>query len=192
MVIDRDDPDVLLPLPPTFEVHRRSAPAGKGHYYYRLADGIAEADVPRTFAAGEVRVAGSGHVVGPGCRHASGDLYEGNGLPVADADRELIDALKALPPVRRSTNGAVEAVIGSRHAFLTNMARKYRGWGWDLDRIVERLREDNETVCTPPLSDREFVDVERAAAWAIANVEPDRPVRLSKRRRALAVRDALR
>ena len=110
LVIDRDDPSVLLPMPDTFEVHRASADPRKGHYYLWLADDISEDEVPRTFAGGEVRVAGSGHVVGPGCRHVSGDLYESNDEAVGIADRELIDALSALRPVRKTTEGEVEAV----------------------------------------------------------------------------------
>jgi hypothetical protein len=189
LVIDRDDPDVLLPIPETFEVHRPSAHPRKGHYYLRLADGISEADVPRSFAGGEVRVAGSGHVVGPGCRHVSGDLYEPNGYPaVSTADRELIDALRALKPVRRGSGGTVEAVEGSRHAFLVAQARKYAGWGWGEDRIADALAELNETVCLPPLSDRE-AEVGRMAAWAVRTIRPDSLISV---RRSKAARRATR
>jgi hypothetical protein len=173
LVVDRDDPNVLLPMPETFEVHRASADPRKGHYYYRLADSIAEADVPRAFAGGEVRVAGSGHVVGPGCRHVSGDTYEGNDLDVAYADRDLIDALTASKPVRRTADGGVGPVEGSRHAFLVGQARKMAGWGWDLDRIAERLEELNATVCEPPLDER-VAEVGRMAEWAAKNIAPDR------------------
>jgi hypothetical protein len=173
IVIDRDDPSVGLPMPPTFEVHRTSAPPGRGHYYFRLADDVGESEVPRAFAGGEVRVAASGHVVGPGCRHASGDLYEPNDTDVAIADRELIDALRASPPVRRGRDGAVEAVEGSRHAWLVGQARKLAGWGWEVERIEDELRELNETICTPPLLERE-AEFGRMAAWAEANIPPDR------------------
>ena len=180
LVIDRDDPDVLLPLPDTFEVHRASAHPNRGHYYYRLPADIAEDDVPRSFAGGEVRIAGSGHVVGPGCRHVSGDLYEGNDRAVGIADRELIDALRALKPVRRGAGGNVEAVLGSRHAWLTNQARKYRGWGWDEDRITKALLEDNQTKCIPPLDNEN--DIGRMAEWALKNVAPDPVFRITYRR----------
>lgn len=155
IVIDRDDPSVRLPMPETFEVHRASADPRKGHYYFRLPDHISEGDVPRSFAGGEVRVVASGHVVGPGCRHASGDVYEPNGSDVAYADRELIDALSALRPVRRGSGCEVEAVLGSRHDFLVRQARKYAGWGWDVDRIADGLRELNDTLCMPPLTEKE-------------------------------------
>ena len=171
IVIDRDDPAVLLPMPATFEVHRPSADPGKGHYYYRLADGIAEDEVPRAFAGGEVRVAGSGHVVGPGCRHASGDLYVGSDRDVGIADRELIDALKASSAIRRSAGGAVEAVEGGRHAFLVGQARAMRGWGWDADQIEDGLRELDETVCVPRLG--EAAEFGRMAEWAVRAVRPD-------------------
>ncbi len=172
LVIDRDDPSVLLPMPDTFEVHRASADPRKGHYYLWLADDISEDEVPRTFAGGEVRVAGSGHVVGPGCRHVSGDLYESNDAAVGIADRELIDALSALRPVRKTTEGEVEAVEGSRHPWLVGQARKLAGWGWDAECIEERLRELNETLCTPPLSDR-VGEFGRMAEWASKNVARD-------------------
>ncbi len=172
MVIDRDDPTVLLPMPETFEVHRPSADPRKGHYYLILADGIDEAEVPRAFSGGEVRVAGSGHVVGPGCRHKAGDLYEPNGEPVGYADRDLIDALSALKPVRRGSGGEIEAVEGSRHAWLVGQARKMAGWGWDFDRIADRLRDLNDEICLPPLTERE-AEFGRMAEWAIRNIRPD-------------------
>ncbi len=174
LVIDRDDPDVLLPIPPTFEVHRASAHPRRGHYFLALPDGITEADVPRSFAGGEVRIAESGYVVGPGSRHASGDVYVPNGAAVSTADRDLIDALSALRPVRRGADGEVEAVLGSRHDWMVRQARKFVGWGWSAERIEGELRERNETVCQPPLSDREFGDVLRAIDWAIKNIGLDR------------------
>ena len=169
IVIDRDDPNVGLPMPPTFECHRANADPRRGHYYFRL-NGVAEADVPRAFSGGEVRVAASGHVVGMGSRHSSGVLYEGNDQDVANADSDLIDALRALRPVRRDTDGHVEAVEGSRHAYLVNQARKFAGWGWDADRIEEQLVVLNETVVVPPLDDGEF---SRMAEWAVKNIARD-------------------
>jgi hypothetical protein len=187
IVIDRDDPAALLPLPETFEVHRPSADPKRGHYFYVLADGISESDVPRSFAGGEVRVAESGYVVGPNSRHASGDLYEANDAPVGIADRELIDALSALRPVRRGADGEVEAVLGSRHDWLVRQARKFAGWGYGIDRIADELRELNETVCEPPLTERE-AEFERMAAWAAKNIEPDRALTITRRRRDRADR----
>ena len=181
MIIDRDD-DVPLPLPPTFEVFRASAPAYKRHFYYRLADDIDEAEVPKAFAGGEIAVAESRFCVGPGCRHKSGDLYESNGVPVGIADRELIDALSALKVVRRSARGDVEAVLGSRRAWLVTQARKFRGWSLDEAEIIERLEELNATVVEPPLTDREFADVIRGVEWAVKNVAPDRGFRITRRR----------
>lgn len=182
IVIDRDDPDVLLPMPETFEVHRASADPRKGHYYFRLADGIAESDVPRSFSGGEVRVAASGHVVGPGCRHVSGDLYEPNGADVGIADRDLIDALSALRPVRRGADGEVEAVVGSRHDFLVRQARKLAGWSWGIDRIADELRTLNEELCQPPLSEKEG-EFDRMAAWAATNIRPDVAVSVHRSRK---------
>jgi len=185
LVVDRDDPEVLLPLPETYEVHRASAHPRKGHYYYRLPADIREDQVPRGFAGGEIRVAGSGHVVGPGCRHVSGDIYHSNHAAVGYADRDLIDALRALPPVRRSPDGEIEAVEGSRHDFLIRQARKLAGWGWDEWQIAEALREMNETLCIPPLTEQE-AEFERMAAWAGTRVEPDRTIAIRHTRRASA------
>lgn len=187
IVIDRDDPDVLLPLPETFEVHRASAHERRGHYYYRLPAEIAEDDVPRAFAGGEVRVAASGHVVGSGCRHASGDLYEDNGADVAFATPELIDALRALPPVRRGADGSIEAVMGSRHDWLVRQARKFAGWGWDVERIAEQLRDLNDEHCQPPLTERE-AEFERMAAWAGKSIRPDAPIAVRRVRSWQVVR----
>lgn len=181
IVIDRDDPDVLLPMPQTFEVHRDSAPPRKGHYYFRLPRDIEENDVPRAFAGGEVRVCASGYVVGPGSRHPSGDLYAAGEYPTVEyADRELIDALRGLRPVRHNPDGSVDAVLGSRRTWLVGQARKLAGWGYAEDDIVDELRVLNETTCEPPLSEREFGDAIRAAHWAVVNVEPDPSFRIRR------------
>jgi hypothetical protein len=47
--------------------------------------------------------------------------------------------------------------------------------------VVEGLRELNETHCVPPLSDR-AAEFERMAAWALANVRPDRGITIRRRR----------
>lgn len=177
LVIDRDDPTVLLPVPETFEVHRASADPRRGHYYLRLADGISEDEVPRVFAGGEVRVAGSGHVVGPYCRHVSGDTYEPNGEPIATCDRELVDALAALPPLRTEGNPWDGGTVteGERHAWLVGQARRLRGNGLDAEVIVDRLRELNDEYCFPPLSER-VAEFDRMAEWAERNIAPDAPI----------------
>lgn len=128
-------------------------------------------------------MAESGFVVGPGCRHASGDLYVSNLADVAYADRELIDALRALKPVRHGSGGEVEAVLGSRHDYLVRQARKFAGWGWEAGRIEDELRELNETICEPPLTERE-AEFGRMAAWAERNITPDRGPNVRRRGRA--------
>jgi hypothetical protein len=180
VTIDRDDPTVGLPMGPTYEVHRASADPRKGHYIFRLADDIEESEVPRTFSGGEIRVGGSGFTVGPGSRHVSGDLYVGNDAPVGIADRELIDALSALKPVRRSAEGAVDAVLGSRHAFLVGQARKLAGWGRDSERIEEELRTLNAEYCVPPLTEGE-AEFGRMAQWAETNIAADRGPTITRR-----------
>lgn len=184
MVIDRDDPTVGLPMPETFEVHRPSADGRRGHYYFRLAPTISEDMVPRVFAGGEVRVGGSGHVVGPGSRHSSGDVYAGNDLPIAEATQDLVDALSALPPLRRDgTMWDGEAVgAGERHAWLAGQARRLRGQGLNADAIADGLRELNEEFCAPPLTEK-AAEFDRLAEWAEKNVEPDRVVSITRSKR---------
>ncbi len=177
IVIDRDDPSVLLPMPATFEVHRASVDPRRGHYYFMLADDVAEADVPRAFAGGEIRVGGSGHVVGPYCHHKDGSIYESNGAAVGIADRELVEALVGLPPVHTGVNGVAEPIEGTRHAFLVGQARKFAGWHFDAERIEDELRTLNATVCQPPLSEK-AAEFRRMAAWAADNVKPDAPMRI--------------
>lgn len=171
LVIDRDDPEVGLPMPDTFEVHRASADPRKGHFYFTLDSDVDEVEVPRTFSGGEVRVAGSGHVVGPGSRHVSGDIYEGTDTPIGIADRELIDALRALPQVRRTDRGQVEAVEGSRHAWLVGQARRLRGQGLDAEAIETRLEELDAEYCVPPLDN--VGEFGRMAVWAETTIKVD-------------------
>ena len=94
---------------------------------------------------------------------------------VGYADRELIDALSALRPVGRDTHGIVEAVAGSRHAWLVGQARKLAGWGLDLEAIEDRLRALNDELCMPPLGERE-AEFDRMAAWAVKAIQPDRGI----------------
>jgi hypothetical protein len=193
--VDQDDPSVVLSIPDTFTVSRRSAPAGRAHYYLHLADGIDENDVPRVFAGGEVRVAGSGHLVGPGCRHVSGDTYEPNGLPIAEASAALIDELRSRPAVRRVSRSASDGDDdrgwrmepgsvgeGERHPWLVGQARAMRGWGWDVGRIEEGLRELNDEMCSPPLPDR-VAEFDRMAEWAVRHIRPDRGLLIKRRPR---------
>jgi putative DNA primase/helicase len=190
IVIDLDDPSVELDIPETLTVSRPTAPPGRGHYYLRLPSDIGEADVPRVFAGGEIRVAGSGHVVGPGCRHVSGDEYGANGLPIAEAPAGLIETIRSLPPRRRgSASGGFDAAgpmdpgsvfEGERHAWLVGQARAMRGWAWDATRIEERLRELNDEICSPPLPDH-VAEFDRMAEWAVRTVDPDRPMIVRRR-----------
>jgi hypothetical protein len=184
MVLDRDDDAILLPLPETLEVFRKSAPPGRRHFYLRLADDVSEEDVPRVFAGGEVRVGGSGHVVGPGSIHASGDTYETNDRPIGIANRDLIDALKALPPVRKTTAGGI-AVEGSRHDFLIKAARRLRGYGYETDDITDELAAMDEEYFDGSFEDDYGLDeLARMADWAEKNIEPDVKINITFSTRA--------
>ena len=172
IVIDRDDRPYCCPCPTPSRSTERRRPRARATTT-RLADGIDEDEVPRAFAGGEVRVGGSGHVVGPGCRTRRATCTSET-AERGDRDRGLINALKASSAIKRGPGGAVEAVEGSRHAFLVGQARKMAGWGWDPERIENELRTLDETVCVPPLG--EAAEFGRMAEWAARNVAPDRPI----------------
>lgn len=181
--VDQPDDELMALIPETYEVRRASAPEGRGHYYLTLPDGYPEDAVTRAFRGGECRVGGSGYVVGPGCLHASGDEYVSNHADyLAVAPEALLSALSERPVVKRdedTTYGPVDHVSeGGRHPWLVGQARKMAGWGWSEDRIADALRELNETICVPPLSER-AMEPGRMARWAKQEIAPDVPSRVT-------------
>ncbi len=176
LIIDNDVAEVRgqLPIPETLTVTRPSAPVGKGHWYLRLPEYTEEAGVPRAYAGGEIRIASSGFVVGPGSKHFSGDSLESNGLPIALATTELVEALRSLPPQR---DGLVAGE--GRHWTLVQEARKQRGWGKDLDDLLEALLEVNEGFAEPKGAD----EVAAIAAWAVEHVDVDQLIYITRTHR---------
>jgi hypothetical protein len=86
-VVDIDGPKGLreaerLGGRPTFSV-RTGREDGGQHRYYEIPEGF-EARSFKPSPGLEVWV-GNQCVIGPGCKHASGAVYEGNGLPIAPA-----------------------------------------------------------------------------------------------------------
>jgi hypothetical protein len=180
LVVDFDRPDELSnfpALPPTLTVDT----ARGFHLYAALPEGSEESGVPRSFGGGEVRVAGSGLVVGPYSRHPSGSLYTPrNGLEV----RELsADFLAALLRSHEAKSGAVMTARGpedagwsvgepGRHDFLLSRARNLRGLGLSAERLREELRRLNTERCRPPKADKE---VDLIVDWVTVNITDDPP-----------------
>lgn len=84
--------DELGALPATYMV----TTARGVHIYLRLPDDVDEETIPKTLTIGEIRRAGTGHVVGPWSVHASGATYTPNLAEIATATPEFLDALRRL------------------------------------------------------------------------------------------------
>lgn len=171
-------------LPDTLMVHSsEKEPGWRGvHVYAKLPAGVNEADVPRTFAGGEVRVGGSGQVVAPWGRHPSGALYEPlNGtLAIGQASAELIAALRgshaAKTGAQRAARGPDDAgwtvAEPGRHDFLVARGRNLRGHGLSGPRLLDELRRLNAERCEPPKADEEVAAI---AEWIEGNIGDDPP-----------------
>lgn len=152
------------------------------HVYGRLPEGVDEADVPRTFEGGEVRIAGSGQVVGPFGKHPSGHIYEPlNGtLEPHELPRALIDALWAS---HEAKTGAQRAARGpedpdwtvtepGRHDFLLARARNLRGVGLSGERLAAEVHRLNRERCRPPKDEPE---VRAIVDWIEGHISDDPP-----------------
>lgn len=171
-------------LPDTLTIRTSEKESGwRGvHAYIRLPDGVDEADVPRSFEGGEVRIAGSGQTVGPWGRHPSGTLYEPEGTTrvIATASVELIEALQASKARRSSKQNKARTADDDgwvvtepgRHEFLASRGRYLRGVGLTGTRLSEELHRLNTERCQPPKSDEE---VDALVKWIEANITDDPP-----------------
>lgn len=182
LVIDFDVPAIfeqLSPLiPPTLVVK-----TAKGwHVYGRLPDGVEEADVPRTFEGGEIRIGGSGQVVGPFGMHPSGAVYtpENGTLKPVILPVELLDALKvshaAKTGAQRAARGPDDAgwavTEPGRHDFLLARGRNLRGLGLSGARLREELQRLNVERCSPP---KDRAEVDALADWIEQRIGDDPP-----------------
>lgn len=170
MVLDEDHPGYLedlsqresVAIPDTFGQWTSEDPVSglrKKHLFMRLPDGVSEDEVPRKFGGGDIRIAGSGQVVGPWSSHHSGAIYEPFGpAEVATAPVELIEALKrdakrVTVEQDRAETPADEGWTlekGARWPFLVRRAVLLRKGGLrnpDLERVVQEI---NRTRCSPP------------------------------------------
>ena len=183
LVVDVDDPRALAEFPAL--PHTRIVDTAKGfHVYGRLPEGVEEEDVPRTFAGGEVRVAGSGQVVGPYSRHPSGSIYTPrNGMDIRELSLDWLAALQRSHEARaRSRHLAVGPddkgwLIREpgRHDFLLSRARNLRGIGMSGRRLVDELQRLNAERCRPPKGTDEVAAI---AAWVEEHIDDDPPASL--------------
>lgn len=177
--------EVLAPLlPPTLAVETsEKEPGWRGrHVYLRLPGDVDEASVPRTFEGGEIRVAGSGQVVGPWGIHPNGMTYEpvGRTRTIAVASTALLDALRSS---HERKVGAPREARGpqdpgwtvpepGRHDFLVARGRYLRGVGLSGARLRDELRRLNTERCSPP---KDEAEVDAIAAWVESNIGDDPP-----------------
>jgi hypothetical protein len=177
------DPDKALeeffpPLPATLTVD--SSP-GHFHLYGRLPPGVDEADIPRTFASGEVRIGGSGQVVGPWSRHPAGHTYTPrNGMTVGEIPMPWIEALRRSHEQKSSAQRAARGpedegwtiAEPGRHDFLLSRGRNLRGVGLSGARLVDELLRLNQERCSPPKTEAE---VRAIVDWIEEKISDDPP-----------------
>lgn len=195
MVLDEDQAGMLraicdeykIIVPPTFTVMTSVDPTTgerKRHYYYRLPEGFDPKDVPKTWLGGEVRVEGSGQVVGPWSIHSSGAIYEPDPDSPAEIGTlpvEFILVMKKLVGERTRkqvvhTDLVIQAGEG-RHEFLVQSGRHLWKGGMRGEELISRLQNLNETRCSPPYPEAEMV---RLADWLDKNLdEPWVPITLN-------------
>jgi hypothetical protein len=92
--MDIDDPDKFketgITLPASFTVTRGDSK--RGHYYFTCSDCPSEKRDRFVLTFGDVRLGGNWYVVGPGCHHPSGDIYQiHSNLPFADVPFAVIE-----------------------------------------------------------------------------------------------------
>jgi hypothetical protein len=183
-IVDFDVPaeyERLKPLLP----HTLTVKTVKGHHVYlSLPDGVEEAEVPRSFAGGEIRIGGSGQVVGPWGIHPSGAVYQPlNGLTVRTASVELIEALRASRAARTAQQTTARGpeddgwiiTEPGRHDFLMSKARNLRGVGLTGQNLATEIHRLNRERCSPPKDDAE---VDAILKWVEHNISDDPPPEL--------------
>ena len=168
------------PLPQTLMVQTGQFGNVRGrHLYFRYPD-FAMGNKVGTLGSGiDVRGKG-GMVVAPGSLHASGVVYDCANVaaPVAELPAWLAEKLRAgSTPAGRAERVRKEAKVatraetipeGGRNDFLFRRAIRFLKAGVQPGDLLERLQEENLTVCVPPLDD---VEVGRIAEGAVRYAE---------------------
>lgn len=198
LIIDEDAPGKLqmlcdsvgIAVPVSFGVLTsldKDTGERKRHLYLRLPEGYDLSSVPKTWIGGEIRVDGSGQVVGPWSLHASGLTYEPFGpAEIAECPAELLDALRKTTG-ERSRAQTVAAQPGEpgftihqgegRHEFMLQTARHLWKGGIRGEALVEQLVKIDQERCSPPYGRAEMA---RLADWGEKNLEePWVPIRLN-------------
>src|SRR5208337_4392823 len=79
-----------IQLPNSFTVTRGDS--RRGHYYFTCSDCPPESREKFALTFGDVRLGGNWYVVGPGCRHPSGDMYRiHTNLPLANVKYNVFE-----------------------------------------------------------------------------------------------------
>ncbi|NMC31566.1 MAG: hypothetical protein GYA36_03765 [Veillonellaceae bacterium] len=161
------------PLPKTLTVHTGRFGDVRGqHLYFRYPDFEIGNKVGSIGQGIDVRGKG-GVVVAPGSCHASGVRYscDDPSAPVAELPAWLAEKLKA--PAKKSTpnqNGGVSQQSrayavpeGGRNDYLFRRACLFLKAGVQQENLLERLAEENEDACAPPLDDDEVARIAESA-----------------------------
>ncbi len=161
------------PLPKTLTVHTGRFGDVRGqHLYFRYPAFEIGNKVGSIGQGIDVRGKG-GVVVAPGSCHSSGVRYscDNPSTPVAELPAWLAEKLKA--PAKKSTlnqNGAgsqqsraYAVPEGGRNDFLFRRACRFLKAGVQQENLLERLAEENEDACAPPLEDDEVVRIAESA-----------------------------
>lgn len=161
------------PLPPTLMVQTGKFGDVRGrHLYFRYPEFKIGNKVGSIGKGIDVRSKG-GVVVAPGSCHASGIRYscDDPSAPIAELPTWLAEKLKA--PAKKTTpnqNGAgsqpsrsYAVPEGGRNDFLFRRACRFLKAGEQQENLLERLAEENEDACAPPLDDDEVARIVESA-----------------------------
>lgn len=166
--IDIDIPEEFAKLKPkyiteTFSVRRGKN--GNGHIYFTCPDCPPEKRGKYDTPFGDVRLGGNFYVVGPGCAHPSGDIYEVNSaqpisdIPWAEISR-LIEGSKSKDLIIDE-----DAPIRHPHRHTTLLSKACSIANKDLTEsaVLAELRQFNIKRCDPPKRDEEIQSIARSA-----------------------------
>ena len=161
------------PRPKTLTVHTGRFGDVRGrHLYFRYPDFEIGNKVGSIGQGIDVRGKG-GVVVAPGSCHSSGVRYscDNPSTPVAELPAWLAEKLKA--PAKKTTpnqkgagsqpSRSYAVPEGGRNDFLFRRACRFLKAGVQQENLLERLAEENEDACAPPLDDDEVARIVESA-----------------------------
>jgi hypothetical protein len=152
-----------------------STGGGGLHFYFRYPESLSIKS--RSMALGEQFLgidlkSDGGYVIAPPSNHISGKTYSWEYRKKPSAIPDWL--IKLLTADSSITNQVTSDVIveGQRHTKLTSLAGKYRYLGFSENVITQKLLEDNQKFCRPPMSETEVVGI----ASSISKYPPDQPI----------------